>query len=67
MHFILKVVCDVQYKFDKACTFRGMQATVGGIDLMIVDIPKGLPVSMVSSPPTSVPDWNSEELPGHGV
>jgi hypothetical protein len=27
---------------------------------MIVDIPEGLPVPMVSSPPTSVPDWNLE-------
>jgi hypothetical protein len=26
---------------------------------MIVDIPEGLPVPMVSSPPTSVPEWNS--------
>jgi hypothetical protein len=28
---------------------------------MIVDIPKGLPVSIVSSPPTSVPVWNSAD------
>jgi hypothetical protein len=28
---------------------------------MIVDIPKGLLVPMVSSPPTSVPEWNSED------
>jgi hypothetical protein len=28
---------------------------------MIVDIPEGLPVPMVSSPPTSVPAWNSED------
>jgi hypothetical protein len=27
---------------------------------MIVDIPEGLPVPMVSSPPTSVPNWNLE-------
>jgi hypothetical protein len=26
---------------------------------MIVDIPEGLPVPMVSSPPTSIPRWNS--------
>jgi hypothetical protein len=32
----------------------------GGVDLMIVDFPEGLPVPMVSSPPTSMPDWNSE-------
>jgi hypothetical protein len=28
---------------------------------MIVDIPEGLPVSMVSSPPTFVLEWNSDE------
>jgi hypothetical protein len=27
---------------------------------MIVDIPEGLPVPTVSSPPTSVPEWNLE-------
>jgi hypothetical protein len=28
---------------------------------MIVDIPEGLPVPMVSSPPTSVLEWNSDD------
>jgi hypothetical protein len=28
---------------------------------MIVDIPEDLPVSMVSFPPTSFPEWNSED------
>jgi hypothetical protein len=28
---------------------------------MIVNIPDGLPIPMVSSPPTSVPEWNSED------
>jgi hypothetical protein len=28
---------------------------------MIVDIPEGLSIPMVSSPPTSVPDWNSDD------
>jgi hypothetical protein len=51
----------VQLKSDKARAFKGVHSTVGGIDLMIVDIPKGLPVSMVSSPPTSVPGWNSAD------
>jgi hypothetical protein len=51
----------VQHKSDKACAFKGKQGTIGGIDLMIVDFPKGLPVSMVSSPPTSVPEWNSDD------
>jgi hypothetical protein len=49
----------VQHKSDKARAFKGMRGTDGGVDLMIVDIPEGLPVPMVSSPPTSVPAWNS--------
>jgi hypothetical protein len=28
---------------------------------MIVDILEGLPIPMVSSPPTSVPEWNSDD------
>jgi hypothetical protein len=61
MSFILNVVCNVQHKSDKACAFKRVQGTAGGVDLMIVDIPEGLLVSMVSSPPTSVPKWNSED------
>jgi hypothetical protein len=49
----------VQHKSDKARAFQGMQSTDGGVDLMIVDIPEGLPVPMVSSPPASIPGWNS--------
>jgi hypothetical protein len=51
----------VQHKSDKACAFKGQQGTTGGVDLMIVDIPKGLPVPMVSSPSTSDPEWNSND------
>jgi hypothetical protein len=51
----------VQHKSNKARAFNGLQGTITGIDLMIVDIPKGLPVSIVSSPPTSVPVWNSAD------
>jgi hypothetical protein len=51
----------VQHKFDKACAFRGVKGSIGGIDLMIVNIPEGLPVPMVSFLPTSVPKWNSED------
>jgi hypothetical protein len=49
----------VQHKSDKARAFKGVQGTDGGVDLMIVDIPEGLPVPMVSTPPTSIPGWNS--------
>jgi hypothetical protein len=51
----------VQHKSDKARAIKGKQGIIGGVDLMIVDIPEGLPVSMVSSPPTSVPEWNSDD------
>jgi hypothetical protein len=57
----LNVVCDVQHKFDKARAFKGVQGTDGRVDLMIVDIPEGLPVSMVSSLSTSVLGWNSAD------
>jgi hypothetical protein len=45
MTFILNVVC---------------KGADGGVDVMIMDIPEGLPVPMVSSPPTFVLDWNSD-------
>jgi hypothetical protein len=69
MIIILNVVCNVQHKSDKACAFKGVKGIVGGVDLMIVDILEGLPVSMVSSPPTSVPEWNSTDknFHAHGV
>jgi hypothetical protein len=41
--------------------FKGVQGTDGGVDLMIVDIPEGRPVPMMSSLPTSVPEWNSTD------
>jgi hypothetical protein len=51
----------VQHKSDKARAFKGKQGTTGGVDLMIVDIPEGFPIPMVSSPHTSVPEWNSDD------
>jgi hypothetical protein len=39
-----------------------VHGTTTGVDLMIVDIPEGLPVPIVSSPPTSVPVWNSTDI-----
>jgi hypothetical protein len=55
MSIMLNTVCNVQHKVDKAQAFKGVHSSGGGIDLMIVDIPEGLPVSMVSSPPSSIP------------
>jgi hypothetical protein len=46
----------VQHKSDKARAFKEKHGTTGGLDLMIVDILEGLPIPMVSSPPTSVPE-----------
>jgi hypothetical protein len=59
--FILNDVCNVQHKSNKARAFKGKQGTIGGVDLMIVDIPEDLPVPMVSFPPTSVLEWNSDD------
>ena len=49
----------MQHKSNKACAFKGVRGTNGGVDLMIVDISKGTPISMVSSLPTSIIGWNS--------
>jgi hypothetical protein len=48
----------MQHKSDKARAVNGVQGTTTGVDLMIMDIPEGLPIPIVSSPPTSVPVWN---------
>jgi hypothetical protein len=55
MSIILDVDFDIQHKSDKARAFKGVHSSGVGVDLMIVDIPEGLPVPMVSSPPTSIP------------
>jgi hypothetical protein len=44
-----------------ARAFSGVKDTAGGVDLMIMGILEGLPVPMVSSPPTSIPKWNSTD------
>jgi hypothetical protein len=38
-----------------------VQGTSSGVDLIIVDIPKDLPIPIVSSPATSVLVWNSAD------
>ena len=50
----------MQHRFDKAHAFREVEGNANGVDLMIVDISKGLPVPMVSSPHTSMLGWNME-------
>ena len=56
MSIILNFHCHVHYKSDKAQAFRGVQGA--GVDLMIMDIPEGLPIPLVSNPASSVPEWN---------
>ena len=51
----------MQQKSDKAHAFNGVQYITSRVDLIIVDILEGLPVPIVSSPPTSVPVWNSAD------
>ena len=58
----MNVACYVQHKSDKAQPFKGIQGTIGGVDLILVDFPKGLPVSFVSSPPTAIPQWNTDDV-----
>jgi hypothetical protein len=55
MSIIPNVDFDVQHKSNKVQAFKGVHSSGVGVDLMIVDIPKGLPVPIVSSPTTSVP------------
>ena len=58
MSSILNFHCHVQHKSDKAQAFRGVQGASAGVDQMIMIIPEGLPVPMVSDPASSVPEWN---------
>jgi hypothetical protein len=46
-------VCHVQHKSDKARAFSGVLGSSSGIDLMIVDIPEGLPVRSYPEVPSS--------------
>ena len=58
MSRILKFHCHVQHKSDKARAFRGVQGASARVDLMIMDVPEGLPVPMVSDPASSIHEWN---------
>ena len=58
MIVILFFSCPVQHQSDKARAFGGVKDAKAGVDLMIMDIPEGLPVPTVSSPASSVPEWN---------
>ena len=58
MTIILIFHCHVQHKSNKAHAFRGVQDAKAGVDLMIMDIPKGLPIPSMASPTSFVPEWN---------
>ena len=58
MSSILNFHCHVEHKSDKARAFRGVQGASAEVVLMIMDIPEGLPVPLVSSPASFVPEWN---------
>lgn len=48
-----------KHKADKERLFKGVISQSRAIDLMILDISKGLPVPGVSFPPSIVPPWNT--------
>ena len=58
MTIILIFHCYIQHKSDKACAFKGVRDAKARIDLMIIDIPEGLPVPTMASPTSSIPKWN---------
>ena len=58
MTIILIFHCFVQHKFDKTRAFSGVRDAKVGVDLMIMDIPEGLPVPTVASPTSFVLEWN---------
>ena len=58
MSSILNFHCHVQHKSDKTRAFRGVQGTSAGVDLMIMDVPEGLLIPMVSDPTSSLSEWN---------
>ena len=58
MSSILNFHCHIQHKSNKARAFRDVQDTCARVDLMIMDIPKGLYIPMVSFPVSSDLEWN---------
>ncbi len=44
---------------NRACRFGGVLAkSKPALDLIIADIPEGLPVPSISNPPSTLPVWN---------
>jgi len=50
----------VQHSSDKGRRYKGSASEVPCVDLILADLPEGLPVPGISNPPSSVPAWNIE-------
>ncbi len=48
----------MQNKGSKERFFKGIQSDKPRLDLMIADMPEGLPVPNLSAPPSTIPKWN---------
>jgi hypothetical protein len=50
----------VQHLKDKTRHYKGSSDVHPCLDLILADIPEGLPVPGISIPPSSIPAWNKE-------
>jgi hypothetical protein len=50
----------VQHFKTKVRLYKGSTGVQPCLDLILADIPEGLPVPGISNPPTSIPTWNQE-------
>lgn len=57
---LLMSLFGVQHSEGKSRHFKGSATKHPFVDLIIADIPEGLPVPGISNPPTSIPAWNQE-------
>ena len=49
-----------QHSKSKVRVYKGTTGVQPCLDLILADIPEGLPVPGISDPPTSIPAWNQE-------
>jgi hypothetical protein len=49
-----------QHSKSKIRYYKGTPGVQPCVDLILADIPEGLPVPGISNPPTSIPTWNQE-------
>ena len=49
-----------QHSKSKVRFYKGSTGVQPCLDLILADIPEGLPVPGISNPPTSIPTWNQE-------